>query len=83
MESFEARTNQFVMAMVLACRGEPRAQQDVSILIGQMLQDPATVPMGESLMQIVVGERDRERLTAPLEGESRMLINRILDDLGA
>jgi hypothetical protein len=81
LDSFEARTNQFVITMVLACRGEVKAQQDISMLIGQMMADPASVPMGQSLMQIVVGERDRERLLSGLEGEPALLVNRILDEL--
>ena len=81
MDSFEARTSQFVAAMVAACRGDAKARHDVSQLVGQMMQDKATTPMGESLMQIIVGVRNREQLTAQLEGEPAILINQILDEL--
>ncbi len=81
MDSFEARTSQFVVAMVAACRGDAKAQHDVSQLVGQMIEDSATAPMGQSLMQIIVGMRDREQLTAQLEGEPAILVNQILDEL--
>jgi hypothetical protein len=67
--------------MVAACRGDAKAQHDVSQLVGQMLQDGVTTPMGQSLMQIIIGMRDREHLTAQLEGEPAVLVNRILDEL--
>lgn len=81
MDDFEVRTGRFVAAMVAACRGDAKAQQDVSQLVGQMMQDQSTVPMAQSLMQIIVGVRDREQLTARLEGEPALLVNRILDEL--
>jgi hypothetical protein len=81
MNSFEERTWRFKLAMVAACRGDTKAQQDVSQIVGQMLEDSATKPMGESLMQIIVGVRDREELTRNLEGEPATLVNQILDDL--
>lgn len=81
MSDFEERTNQFVMAMVLACQGDVKAQQDVSYIVGQMMRDPTMLPMYESLMQIIVGERDRAHLTNGLEGEPALLVNQILDQL--
>ncbi len=81
MSDFQTRTGPFVMAMVLACKGEVRAQQDVSALIGQMLRDPASALLGQHLMQIIVGERDRIQLTADLAGEPLWLVNTILDSL--
>ena len=80
---FEARTNQFVIAMLLACRGDVAAQQDVSVLIGQMMADESAQPIGQSLMRIVVGERNRPSLTEGLSGEPLLLVNRILDELEA
>ncbi len=81
MDNFETRTSQFVMAMVLACRGEDKARLDVSQIVGQMMQDEATQPLGNSLMQIIIGVRDREKITAQLEGEPLRLVNLILDEL--
>lgn len=69
--------------MVLACRGEVKAQQEISLLIGQIMGDPASVPMGQSLMRIIVGERDRQQLLNGLEGEPALLVSRILDELEA
>lgn len=83
MDNFYARTNSFVSEMVRACQGSTGAQKNISLLIGQIMRDDATKPLGQSLMQIVVGERDRARLTQNLEGEPLWLINRILDELAA
>lgn len=81
MDNFYARTNGFVSEMVRACQGSTGAQQTISLLIGQIMRDEAAKPLGLSLMQIVVGERDRELLTTDLDGEPLQLINRILDEL--
>lgn len=83
LDNFYARTNGFVSEMVRACQGSTGAQQNISLLIGQIIRDEATRPLGQSLMQIVVGERDRALLTQNLEGEPLWLINRILDELAA
>jgi len=83
LDNFYARTNGFVSEMVRACQGSTGAQQTISLLIGQIMRDEATKPLGMSLMQIVVGERDRDLLTNNLEGEPLLLINRILDELEA
>lgn len=83
MDNFYARTNGFVSEMVRACQGSTGAQQNISLLIGQIMRDEATRPLGLSLMQIVVGERDRHNLTRNLDGEPLQLINRILDELAA
>ncbi len=83
MDNFYARTNGFVSEMVRACQGSTGAQQSISLLIGQILRDEGTRPLGQSLMQIVVGERDRALLTRNLVGEPLWLINRILDELAA
>ena len=81
MEDFYSRTNGFVTEMVRACQGSAPAQQKVSLLVGQLMRDTATRQLSQSLMQIIVGERDRARLTASLEGEPLLLVNRILDEL--
>ncbi len=81
MDSFTARTEQFIIVMVLACRGEVKAQQDISHLIGQMMVDPTLATLCQSLLQIIVGERDREQLTQHLEGEPALLVRRILAEL--
>jgi len=81
LEDFEARTGPFIGAMVAACRGDSKARHDVSQLVSQMMQDATTLPLGSSLMQIIVGLRDREQLTTSLEGEPAVLVNRILDEL--
>ncbi len=81
MADFYARTNSFVSEMVSACQGSTSAQQKVSLLVGQMIQDAATRQLTQSLMRIIVGERDRSRLTDHLEGEPLLLVNRILDEL--
>ena len=83
LDNFYARTNGFVSEMVRACQGSTGAQQNISLLIGQIMRDDATKPLGQSLMQIVVGERDRALLTRNLEGEPLWLINRILDELAS
>jgi hypothetical protein len=83
LDNFYARTNGFVSEMVRACQGSTGAQQKISLLIGQIMHDDAARPLGQSLMQIVVGERDRALLTRNLDGEPLWLINRILDELAA
>ncbi len=83
MDSFNSRTTDFIAAMVRACRGDLQARQGVSVLLGQLMQDQATVPLAESLMQVIVGERDRVQLTAPLDGEPRLVVDKILDELGS
>lgn len=81
MESFETRTYPFVNAMMQACQGNVTSQQEVSVIIGQMMKDNSTRPFAERLMRVIVGERDRASLTAGLEGEPLLLINRLLDQL--
>lgn len=83
MDDFFARTNGFVMEMVHACQGSTGARQQVSMLVGQMMQDPSTFQLSQSLMQIIVGERDRALLTGPLDGEPLQLVNWILDELAS
>ena len=79
MNNFAARTDQFISRLVEACAGDVLARQQVSVLIGQLMTDEAARPLAESLMQIVVGDRNRARLTEGLQGEPLLLINRILD----
>ena len=83
MNDFFARTNGFVMEMVHACQGSAPARQQVSMLVGQMMQDPSTFQLSQSLMQIIVGERDRDLLSGHLDGEPRQLVNWILDELAS
>jgi hypothetical protein len=80
-ENFEERSGQFVKTFGLACAGDAPSQRQVSQLIGQLMRDPATLPLANSLMQIVAGERDRAQLLNGLEGEPARLVAAILDRL--
>jgi hypothetical protein len=80
-ENFEERTGQFVKTFVVACAGDAPSQRQVTQLIGQLMRDPATVPLANSLMQIVAGERDRVQLLSGLGGEPARLVAGILDRL--
>ena len=83
MDDFFARTNSFVMEMVHACQGSGPARQQVSMLVGQMMQEPSTFQLSQSLMQIIGGERDRALLTGQLDGEPLRLVTWILDELAS
>jgi hypothetical protein len=81
LSDFEARTRQFVLAMVAACQGDSQLRYQVASLVGQMALDEATRPLANSLSRIIAGERGLDNLTSGLEGEPAVLVEAILREL--